>query len=159
MNSLKNQSPIVLLDESTPSVVHKTNNINIVDLKLQIHKEIATAKIAVKDCPATLADIVPMARILSVKINEAIHRQAIYNGHSIPCRQGCANCCHLLIILSVPEALRLVEEVMLMPFSQYEKLKRHWESTGNHMRKQLSKDFSLRHTNYISHSNLKRISN
>ena len=159
MNSLKSQSPIVLLDESTASIAQKTNDINIVDLKLQIHSEIVTVKIAVKDYPATLADIVPMARMLSVKINEAVQRQAIYNGLTIPCHQGCANCCHLLIILSVPEALRLVEEVMSMPRSQYEKLKRHWDSTGDHMREQLPKNLSPHLTNYISYSNLKKISN
>ena len=159
MNSLKSQSPIALLDDSTPCVEHKANNINIIDLKLEIHKEIVTAKIAVKDCPARLADIVPMARMLSAKINQAVYKHAIYNGLSIPCRQECANCCYLLIILSVPEALRLAEELMLMPLSKYEDLKRHWDSTGNHIREKLPKNLFPRNSNYIAYPNLKIFSN
>ena len=159
MISLKGQSPIVLLDEPTPSFVQKTNKIKIFNLKLQIYREIITAEIAVKDCLAKLAVIVPLLRMLSVKINQAIHRQAIDNGLSIPCHKGCASCCYFLIPLSVPEALCLVGEIMLMPLAQYENLKRHWDRIGDQMREQLPKNLSPPYTNDISCSQLKKISN
>ena len=159
MDELESQPPILLLDDSIPSVVHKTQKIKIIDLKLEIHKEIVTSKIGVKDCLASIADIVPMTRMLSVKINQAIHRHAINKRISIPCRQGCANCCHLLIILSVPEALCLAEELMLLPLSQYENLKKHWDSTSNHIREQFPRKLFPVNLNLNAYSDLKKFSN
>lgn len=139
--------------------MHKSKDINIINLKIRVNCETVTAKIAVKDCPATLADVVPTARMLSAKINQAIDRHAINSGISIPCQQGCANCCHLLIILSVPEALRLAEELILMPLSEYEKLRRYWDSISNFIREQLPMNSLPRNLNYIDYPNLRAISN
>lgn len=97
--------------------------------------------------------------MLSAKINQAIYRHAIYSGISIPCQHGCANCCYLLIILSIPEALRLAEELILMPLSEYEKLRRYWENISNFIREQLPMNLLPRNLDYIDYLNLRAISN
>ena len=71
--------------------------------------------IAVPDAPMRLADLVPLARSLSDEIVEATVQRGRLRGQTVPCRNGCAACCRYLVPVSVPEALRLWDEIKLQP--------------------------------------------
>jgi Fe-S-cluster containining protein len=65
---------------------------------------------------ARLTDIVPLARTLCTKITDVVVESIRSDGGRIPCRKGCSACCsRYLVPLSVPEALRLKEEISAAP--------------------------------------------
>jgi Fe-S-cluster containining protein len=106
--------PIILLDKSTATVARRSTNMNITELSLDVLGEPVQAYIGFLDGSATLADVVPMARLLSTWIGQVFQRGLSSNGTAVPCRKGCAVCCYYLVSLSVPEAFRLMKEVMVM---------------------------------------------
>jgi len=74
---------------------------------------------------ARLADIVPLARTICTKITDVVVESICSDGGRIPCRKGCAACCGpYLVPLSVPEALRLNEEISAAPPNQREPMLR-----------------------------------
>lgn len=81
--------------------------------------------IAVTDRQAVLADIVPLARIISTKITEAVVESLSRQGGGVSCRKGCIACCsRYLVPLSIPEALQLRREIMSAPAPQRETMLR-----------------------------------
>jgi len=68
---------------------------------------------------------------------ECVKRKAVMSGFAIPCRKGCALCCQYLISLSVPEAFRLVREIMMMPLGQREKVMNRCFQISQWFQKQL----------------------
>ena len=90
-----------------------------VELELDIFGEPLNTQIHVKDCSATLDDIVPVARAISSRVVQLVRRQANQRGIRVPCRRGChAACCHYLILLSIPESLHVANEVKAMRSQQ-----------------------------------------
>lgn len=123
---MNDELPIILLSEVlwTPSGGPFTGDeagavqnrgMKVMDLHLDVFGEPVRARIGVRDVPARLADIVPMARTLSSKLVQVVMRNLRRSGTAVPCGKGCAACYHHLIGISIPEAFRLVEEVAAMP--------------------------------------------
>ena len=110
-------SPITVLGKSEkPSGL--VNGAEIINLDLDILGEPLHFRIAAWEKPAKLSDIVPLARIITSGICEALEKTIISNGGKIPCQKGCTACCHYLTLLSAPEAVRLLEETMRLPPKQ-----------------------------------------
>ena len=60
---------------------------------------------------ARLADIVPVARVISGKITDTIIEQMHLVSEYIPCHKGCHACCNYLVPLSAPEVFRFRQEI------------------------------------------------
>lgn len=84
-----------------------TPNREIIGLEIQWTDRSIGIHAAVSDEPATLADIVPLARTISDRIAAASVEKHRRDKCRIPCRKGCSACCSYLVPISVPEAIRL----------------------------------------------------
>ncbi|MHC4343654.1 MAG: YkgJ family cysteine cluster protein [Planctomycetota bacterium] len=102
----------------------------IIGLELDIFGEPASFNITVGPGQATLADIVPVARTVCEKITGLATEKVRQEGGHIACRPGCCACCHCLVPLSVPEALRLMQEVLNLPESRQKLVQRVWLLTA-----------------------------
>lgn len=101
------------------------NATEVIGLELGILGKEVDFSIAVVKGQATLADIVPLARTICTKITDVVVESICREGGRIPCRKGCAACCGpYLVPLSVPEALRLNEEISAAPTNQREPMLR-----------------------------------
>lgn len=87
----------------------------VIRLVLDVFGETVDLVIDVKNEQARLADIVPLARVVSTKITDKVGEIVRLNGAAIPCGKGCSACCNYLVPLSVPEVFRLREEFFRMP--------------------------------------------
>ena len=88
------------------------NDAEVIGLKIDILGKELNLSIAVGRGRSTLADIVPLARIVCERIADLVVESVQSDGADIPCRKGCAACCGpYLIPLSVPEVCRLNEEI------------------------------------------------
>jgi Fe-S-cluster containining protein len=130
--------PITILDE-LERVNNSGNGVEIISLDLDLFGESTQFRIGVEDKQAKLADIVPMARLLSTRIIQSVQNILAGNGIAVPCGKGCAVCCHYLTLLSVPEAFRMMEEIMLMPQEQINDIKQYCLKIAGQYQKQLSK--------------------
>jgi Fe-S-cluster containining protein len=75
-------------------------------------------RLAVPSRSLSLADLVPLARRLSsIFVCEKIEHQHA-QGPAVSCRKGCSACCHYLVPLSLPEALRMGWELETLPPAQ-----------------------------------------
>jgi len=148
--------PIVLVDEPA---ARKVGGMNIIELDINIIGDVKRFYIWFKDEPARLIDIARVAKLLSAKINQIVQREAVGRGFTIPCRRGCTACCHLLIILSAPEAIHLVEEVVAkMTAERRESILQFCSELGKQMREQLPKDLVANNTDNVSVSEIRDIS-
>jgi hypothetical protein len=68
-----------------------------------------------EDRPVRLAELVPLAWRISEITSAQTVREAAEGGRTIACRKGCSHCCHLVVPLSAPEALRLCEDLDALP--------------------------------------------
>ncbi|MBL7185333.1 MAG: hypothetical protein ISS70_03330 [Phycisphaerae bacterium] len=85
---------ITVLDESEGTGDRADNNhMDVMELNLDISGELLHIRIGVKDQPAKLADMVPLARSLSAKIISLVKQHNSDNGHTIPCFAGCSQYC------------------------------------------------------------------
>jgi Fe-S-cluster containining protein len=71
-----------------------------------------------------ITSIVPLARRLGEELLKLEGHQAYQAGHSISCRMGCAACCRMLVPLSPPEALSLLEYVEQLPQERRDAIER-----------------------------------
>jgi len=149
--------PIILLDESEVAAARKNSDMNIIDLRRITFGEPLDLHIGVRDCPATLAEIVPMARSLSSKLMQVVLEKLDSDGTVVPCRRGCAICCNYLVFLSVPEAFRMVEEVMMMPLEQRQDVIKSCRQLAQRFREKLNEPANMADT--IDQSQEARISN
>ncbi|MHC4336758.1 MAG: YkgJ family cysteine cluster protein [Planctomycetota bacterium] len=95
------------------------NSAAIIGLELDILGEVVDIRISAAQRQATLADIVPLARILSTKFVSAVVDKLRKEQKSVACCKGCSACCrHCLVPLSVPEVFRMMQEVLDMPADQ-----------------------------------------
>ncbi len=117
MGLVVENTPIMVLGKSEkPS--NLSNGVEVISLDLDFLGEPLHFRIAAWEKPVKLSDIVPLARIISSEIREVLERIIISKGDRIPCQKGCTACCHYLVLLSIPEAFRLVEETMHLPLKQ-----------------------------------------
>jgi Fe-S-cluster containining protein len=94
------------------SAISSNRQAKVVDLEIDILDEKIGFRINVGQAQARLTDIVPLARTICSKINDAVIKNIQNNGEQIPCYKGCSTCCkRCLVPLSVPEAFRLKDEV------------------------------------------------
>jgi Fe-S-cluster containining protein len=96
----------------------------IVAFELDILGKMVDFHICVGKGQAKLGDIVPLARELCTNITEVVLHSIRSDGGHIPCCKGCSICCSNLVPLSVPEALRLKEEISAVPADRRESIKR-----------------------------------
>jgi Fe-S-cluster containining protein len=87
----------------------------VIGLELDILGKKVNFPISVGHEQARLADIVPLARTLCTKITDVVVERIRSDGGRIPCRKGCSACCGGIVPLSVPEVLRLKEEISAAP--------------------------------------------
>ncbi|HKT33832.1 MAG TPA: YkgJ family cysteine cluster protein [Nitrospira sp.] len=73
--------------------------------------------------------IVPLTRRLGEDMLKLEERQIRTSGRSISCRMGCAACCRMLVPLSPPEALSLLEYVEQLPTERRTAIERKFEAT------------------------------
>ncbi len=106
---------ITVLDEFEQLGSNCPCEAEIVNFGLDIAGKMVHFRIDVTAKQATLADIVPLARIISTKLAFTVLGGLNKNKRSVPCRKGCLACCGYLIPLSVPEVFRLREELFAMP--------------------------------------------
>lgn len=74
-----------------------------------------------------LSDIVPLARQIADGISEATIQTLQLEGDGVSCRKGCNACCNYLVPLSVPEVLRMGEELSALPEDSKDIVSRRFE--------------------------------
>ncbi len=119
---MKDELPIILLDGSKADAIQTDGRIDVVETQLNVAGELRPVRIGVREGDAKLADLAPMARGLSSIITDAGVRHFENNGKTIPCRKGCAACCHYIIVLTPPDAFCLVEQILAYPRQQRKKV-------------------------------------
>jgi len=88
----------------------------IVEIAVDVFGETVRVRAAVAPGRARLADVVPLARELAGRVVAATIRRIRADGGDVPCRRGCADCCaSYLVPVSVPEAVRLGDEIGSLP--------------------------------------------
>ncbi len=98
---------------------------DVVSLELDILGKEVNFPIDVGKGQARLADIVPLTRTLCAKITDVVLESIRSDGGRIPCCKGCSACCKPgLVPLSVPQALRLKEEISAAPAYRRESMSR-----------------------------------
>jgi Fe-S-cluster containining protein len=112
---MERQAPIVVLNESEASPDISGNHMDITELKLDILDTPLDIYIGAKDKMAKLSDLVPLARQLSEEILSITDKKTTESGEAIACRKKCSHCCRYLVPLTIPEAMRLTEEVESRP--------------------------------------------
>lgn len=98
--------------EESDSVNDLGTDTEVICLDLEILGKPLHFRVAALDKPAKFSDIVPLARKIADEISKILQESTIGNGGEIPCHMGCTVCCHYLVLLSPPEALRLLQETM-----------------------------------------------
>ncbi len=135
---MDDKSPIILLEDSEISAARQNGDMEIIELRQKTFGKPLYLHIGVRDCQATLADIVPMARALSSKLTNIVLEKVDADGAVVPCRKGCGVCCKYLIYLSIPEAFRMVEEVMMMPLEQRQDMIKSCRQLAQRFREKLN---------------------
>jgi Fe-S-cluster containining protein len=107
---------------------------------------------------ASLSDMVPLARMLSAKLSLATLNDFHREGRYVPCRKGCPACCYYMVPLSVPEALRLREDISLLPGDQHRDVYRSCLAAAKIILGAIPKDFdSGQLTQTTGQSHLKQL--
>jgi Fe-S-cluster containining protein len=73
------------------------------------------ARVTVPAGPATLTDLLPLARTLADTVVDATRQEVERAGTAVSCRAGCGACCRNLVAISGVEARRLHQLLLLMP--------------------------------------------
>ncbi len=94
----------------------------LVELAVDAGGESVRVRAAATPGRARLADIVPVARELAKRATAATIRRLRRDGGEVPCRRGCGDCCAYLAPVSVPEAMRLTDEIRSLPEPQRHRL-------------------------------------
>ncbi|MHC4559373.1 MAG: YkgJ family cysteine cluster protein, partial [Planctomycetota bacterium] len=103
---------------------HYNRATEFIGFELDILGKKVDFRIGVGKGQAKLGDIVPLARELCTNITEVVLHSIRSDGGHIPCCKGCSICCSNLVPLSVPEALRLKEEISAAPAHRRESISR-----------------------------------
>lgn len=96
-----------------------------IEIKLELPAEPLVLSARVPAGPMGLADVVPLARkICDLAVSRCVWRQKAL-GRGPSCRKGCSACCHYMVPVSIPEAIRLRQDVAAMPSRR-----RKWVEAG-----------------------------
>lgn len=117
--------PIVLLENKPDVRSNNTNFCRTVSFELDIDGLPAAFDLGVTEGKMRLSDLVIPARQISDKIVEIVRKQMSKKGGIIPCRKACSACCSYLVSLSVPESIRLMNDISRKPKHQKRKLFRN----------------------------------
>ncbi|MCK5173953.1 MAG: YkgJ family cysteine cluster protein [Planctomycetes bacterium] len=112
---MSNSGAIFLLNDSAAAGAQKDGDLTVSGLDLDVLGQSLHLHIAASGSEARLADIVPIAREICDRVIDMVIEQLSKNGPEITCKKGCCACCRQLILLSVPEAFRLVQEIVSLP--------------------------------------------
>lgn len=108
-------STTIVLDDSGQLTVNSICVDEAICFTLDVADKVVDFRINATTKEATLADIVPLARTISSKLAIAFLDTLGKDGRIVACCKGCSACCNYLIPLSVPEAFRLRQELLLQP--------------------------------------------
>ena len=100
-----------LIDDRCVPETTIPSHCSIIDIESDSLGSLAGLQIVVTDVPAGLCDLVPLARTLGSRISADAINHARSSGDNVPCGKGCQACCSYLVPLSVPEALRMGQEI------------------------------------------------
>ncbi len=95
---------------------------HIIGLSLQIYEKKLNINLGISKDKTTLVELVPAARQISDKISSSVIQYLQEQGHNIPCKAGCNKCCKYLVPATVPESLRLNDELEIMDKWQREQI-------------------------------------
>ncbi len=126
---------IMILNQRGEAEKHCGGGEKIIGLDIDVLNEHLCLRVAVRQAPAKLSDIVPLARAVCTKVIDIVTRKVQDDGGHIPCRHGCAACCHYLVPLSVPEVFRLMEEFLSRPEFERKLAQRLWLLTARRVLK------------------------
>jgi Fe-S-cluster containining protein len=101
-----------------------------IGLEIDIAGEPLSFRITLGADRLSLPDVVPIARTIATQTSKAATEAVCREGGHIACRPGCCACCHYLVPLSVPEALRLMQEVGSVPEFRQRSAQRLWLLTA-----------------------------
>ena len=85
----------------------------VISFEVDVADKVVGFRINASSKQATLSDIVPLARTISSKLAIAFLDVLGEEGQTVACCKGCSTCCNYLIPLSVPEAFRLRQDLLL----------------------------------------------
>jgi len=112
---MSSNQPVVVCNEPRNGTSAGLNrHVEVIELELNVFGELLHFRISVQPQPAGLADLVPLARMISTKVVSVVKRNIAVRGDSVPCRAGCSRCCRYLVPVSIPEALCLAREMGAM---------------------------------------------
>lgn len=151
-------STMTFLDEPGQPSGNYLCHPEVISFELDVAGKTTAVHINVVSKRATLADIVPMARILSTKLAISILTQLRQSGQTVPCRKGCSACCSYLIPLSVPEVFRLREELLTMPLHKASRLLEFCQDTATAILKKKPPAFPLKSSSENEQSQISQIS-
>jgi Fe-S-cluster containining protein len=109
---------VIILNEPGEIYNNYGDGVKTICFELDIFGRPAHFGISVTQKQARLSDITPLARALSTKLAIMVLDRLRSNSEFVPCCKGCSACCNYLIPLSVPEAFRLREEILVLPAEQ-----------------------------------------
>jgi Fe-S-cluster containining protein len=105
---------ISLLDECEPFDDCGVESAEVIKADIDLVGTTISLRIGVREGPARLSDIVPLARMISDKFTSIFRDNLAKNNRSVSCHKGCCACCSYLVALSFPEIFRLQEELTIM---------------------------------------------
>lgn len=111
-------APIVVFSTFEGTAISDNGHMDLIEVKLDIFGKSLHICIGAENKLAKLSDLVPLARLLSTKIISITRQYITNNGDIIACRPCCSQCCRYLVPLTIPEAMRLTEEVTAMAQSE-----------------------------------------
>ena len=111
-------NPVTLLEESTLEQARADSDVRVVSFSHDLLGQQETFHFGVRDQAMALAEVVPVVRSVCERVMSRVTQELDKRELGMPCAAGCAVCCRFLIFLSIPEAFRLVQDVMALPEHQ-----------------------------------------
>lgn len=117
-----NRCPVTLLDDSALERARTDASVRVLSFTHDLLGESETFEFGVCNQVMTLSDSVPVVRAVCERVMLRVTQELERRKLGVPCAQGCAVCCRFLIFLSIPEAFRLVQDVMDLSQSQRDRM-------------------------------------
>ena len=81
------------------------------EVEIPVHDEALRIVADVPETPLRMSDVMPLAYQICDRIVAASVRHGETGDESVQCRKGCAACCIQPVVISVPEAFRLIADI------------------------------------------------
>ena len=108
---MKEAPAIQFADHAQDSCVSPRVGVVRLGTDLAVFDETLAIVADVPDQPLRMSDIVPLAYQICDRIVAASVRHSEAVGEPVSCRKGCAACCEPPVLISVPEAFRLITDI------------------------------------------------